>query len=281
MNDIQISLLSDLNTQLRVKGFNIYQVACNNYHVLSHHKRIHFKICMDTGENIIHFADRSFQIKGTVLFITSPQVPYVWDKKASSNNGFACIFSERFLPTLNAAAQHHFDTILKNSRSIVIDLPKQSLDILSVLFKNLMENQAFQDDEHRQLISQGFTYMLNECSTLQSAVPTKNIIADSDRISMVFNDFLERQFPCEKLEYFQIEQYAQLMAITVQQLNTALKEKMGKSAETVLHERIMSEAHSLLTLQHADMKSVAGSLGFQDTQDFMFHYGQWTKNFPK
>ena len=150
-----------------------------------------------------------------------------------------------------------------------------------MLFKNLMENQAFQDDEHRQLISQGFTYMLNECSTLQSAVPTKNIIADSDRISMVFNGFLERQFPCEKLEYFQIEQYVQLMAITVQQLNTALKEKMGKSAETLLHERIMSEAHSLLTLQHANMKSVAGSLGFQDTQDFMFHYGQWTKNFPK
>jgi hypothetical protein len=49
---------------LRVKGFNVYEIERVNFVVRSYNRKEFYKICMDTGRNIVHYAQRSFDITG-------------------------------------------------------------------------------------------------------------------------------------------------------------------------------------------------------------------------
>ncbi len=59
-----------------------------------------YKICLTTGKSIIHYADRSFEAEGTVLFFGNPHIPYSWETISTSYVGYTCLFSEEFFKDL-------------------------------------------------------------------------------------------------------------------------------------------------------------------------------------
>jgi len=81
------------------------------------------------------------------------------------------------------------------------------------LFKNLTENKEIDDEHHQDLMHRGgIRYLLHEAQTLPHASPVEGKIDAKERISMVFTDLLERQFPLddndEILKYTDMAQYA-------------------------------------------------------------------------
>jgi len=94
---INLNRLSDFNAQLRVKGFNVYAIESEEYVIRSYNRKEFFKICMDTGHNIVHYANKSYEVDGTILFFGNPHIPYAWETKSPTNTGFACLFSEEYL----------------------------------------------------------------------------------------------------------------------------------------------------------------------------------------
>lgn len=56
-----------------------------------------FKICLITSTNLIHYADRSFETDGTILFFGNPRTPYSWEVTSAEHKGYCCLFSEAFL----------------------------------------------------------------------------------------------------------------------------------------------------------------------------------------
>lgn len=97
MEKINLNRLSDFNTQLRVRGFNVHQIETEQYVLRSYNRREFYKICIDTGHNIVHYADRSYEVDGTILFFGNPHIPYAWETLSPTNDGYACLFSEEFL----------------------------------------------------------------------------------------------------------------------------------------------------------------------------------------
>ena len=70
-----------------------------------------YKICLTTGESIINYADRSFLMKGTILFFANPNIPYSWETISRSYIGYTCLFSEDFYKPSDVQrvfSIHHF-----------------------------------------------------------------------------------------------------------------------------------------------------------------------------
>src|ERR1700722_17901965 len=93
----KVNSISDFNTELKLKGFKVYEVKGESNTVRTYSRKDFYKICLNTGRNHIHYADRSFETDGSVLFFGNPHIPYSWETISRTYSGYACLFSEDFL----------------------------------------------------------------------------------------------------------------------------------------------------------------------------------------
>src|SRR6266542_2272666 len=89
---------SDFNTELKLKGFKVYEIdskaAGHNYS-----RKDFYKISLTSGKYIFHYADRSFETDETILFFGNPRIPYSCEIITLTSDGYACLFTEDFLKT--------------------------------------------------------------------------------------------------------------------------------------------------------------------------------------
>src|SRR3954469_23151438 len=93
--------VSDFNNELKLKGFNVFQIESDGSAMRIYSRKDFYKICLTTGKSIIHYADRSFETEGTVLFFGNPHIPYSWETLSATYVGYTCLFSEEFLKHTN------------------------------------------------------------------------------------------------------------------------------------------------------------------------------------
>ena len=89
--------VSTFNSALKLKGFNAFQIEADDNATRLYSRKDFYKICLTTGKSIIHYADRSFDTEGTVLFFGNPHIPYSWETLSTTYIGYTCLFSEEFL----------------------------------------------------------------------------------------------------------------------------------------------------------------------------------------
>ena len=105
------------------------------------------------------------------------------------------------------------------------------------------------------------------------------------RITSVFLELLERQFPIEStnqaLELRSAQDFAKHLSVHVNYLNSAVKEITGKTTTEHIAERVISEAKALL--QHTDwnIAEIAYSLGFEYPTYFNNFFKKKTGYIPK
>lgn len=87
------------------------------------------------------------------------------------------------------------------------------------------------------------------------------------RITGMFKDLLERQFPLESasgsLKFRSAQDFAQAMSVHVNYLNRCVKSVTGKPTSGHISERIMTEAKALLRYTDWSIADIAYSLGFE------------------
>ena len=52
--------VSEFNTELKLKGFNVFQIESDSNATRIYSRKDFYKICLTTGESKIHYSDRSF-----------------------------------------------------------------------------------------------------------------------------------------------------------------------------------------------------------------------------
>ena len=153
------------------------------------------------------------------------------------------------------------------------------------LFKKMIEEQetdyVFKDDLIRNYIN----LILHESMKMQ---PSENFFKHknaSSRITSLFLELLERQFPIEtKNEPLALktpQDYAQSLSVHVNHLNRSVKEVTGKPTTAHITERIIGEAKALL--QHTDwsISDIGYSLGFEYPSYFNNYFKRLTGTIPK
>lgn len=89
----------------------------------------------------------------------------------------------------------------------------------------------------------------------------------TDHRTLLFQKLLERHFRQEHLASF----YAHQINLTVKHLNSLVKKDLGKSASTLIKERIVLEIKRLLSYSQLSHKEIAYTLGFRDPS-YMSHF---------
>lgn len=53
--------VSPFNSELKLKGFNVFRIEEDSSATKIYSRKDFYKICLTTGKSIIHYADRSYE----------------------------------------------------------------------------------------------------------------------------------------------------------------------------------------------------------------------------
>jgi AraC family transcriptional activator of pobA len=276
--------VSDFNNELKLKGFNVFQIESDGAATRIYSRKDFYKICLTTGKSKIHYADKSFEQDGTVLFFGNPHIPYSWETITTSYIGYTCLFSEEFLKSDRSESLQH-SPLFKIGGTPILKISEQQREFLNTLFQKMIDEQqsnyVYKDDLIRNYIN----LIIHEALKLQPSESFDQHRNASSRITSVFLELLERQFPIEDtgkpLQLKTAQDYARNMNIHANYLNRAVKEVTGKPTTTHISERIVSEAKALL--QHTDwnISDIAYALGFEYPTYFNNFFKKITGTNPK
>ena len=284
MQNKNIRSISDFNNDLKLKGFNVFQIESDGNATRIYSRKDFYKICLTTGKSIIHYADKSFDAEGTVLFFGNPHIPYSWETISTSYVGYTCLFSEEFLKSDRSESLQH-SPLFKIGGTPILKITEQQRAFLGTLFQKMMEEQktnyVYKDDLIRNYIN----LIIHEALKLQPSENFDQHRNASSRITSVFLELLERQFPIEDterpLQLKTAQDYAKNMNVHANYLNRAVKEVTGKPTTAHISGRIISEAKALL--QHTDwnISDIAYALGFEYPTYFNNFFKKITGTNPK
>lgn len=285
MNE-NVADISDFQPQdLKLRGFRAYEVLTKIDPLPSFGRRDCYKVCLVTGDTLLKYSDKSIKAEGRYLFFGHPHLPYSSHVQGKMT-GYACLFTEDFLKLNDYRVGSHPESpLFKLSHSYFIKVDDKQYDFLSTLFKKIIAEQ-FTDYEYKvELVRTYLSLIVQEAMKIN---PVENLMKfgnGASRISMLFLEMLERQFPIESLDYMiglrTAQDFAEQLNVHVNYLNRSVKEVTGKPTTRHITERIISEAKALL--QHTDwsVSEVAYSLGFEYPTYFNKYFKKNTGAIPK
>ena len=277
--------LSDFNNELKLKGFKVFQIEKDGNATKIYSRKDFYKICLTTGKSRIHYADRSFDHDGTVLFFGNPHIPYSWETISHSYIGYTCLFSEDFLKLSDRSESILQSPLFKLGGTPVLQINEQQRDFLNSIFGKMMEEQqtdyAYKDDLIRNYIH----LIIHEAMKMEPSANIDQHQNAASRLTTVFLELLERQFPIENsqnpLQLRSARDFAENLFVHVNYLNRAVKEVTGKSTSTHISERIVSEAKALLQHTNWNISEIAFALGFEYPTYFNNFFKKVTGTTPK
>lgn len=277
--------VSEFNNELKLKGFNVFEIESDGNATRIYSRKDFYKICLTTGKSKVHYSDRSFETDGTVLFFGNPHIPYSWETLSTTYVGYTCLFSEDFIPASERTESLQQSPFFKIGGTPILNISPEQREFLNTLFQRMIEEQktdyVFKDHLMRNYIN----LIIHEALKLQ---PSENYNQQKNaavRITSVFLELLERQFPIESadrpLQLKTAQDYASNLNMHVNYLNRAVKTVTGKPTTSHITERIVNEAKALL--QHTDwnVSEIAYSLGFEYPSYFNNFFKRMTGTNPK
>jgi AraC-like DNA-binding protein len=279
-----IRSVSEFNNELKLKGFNVFQIESDGSATRIYSRKDFYKICLTTGKSIIHYADRSFETEGTVLFFGNPHIPYSWETISSKYIGYTCLFSEDFFYLSERSERLQQLPLFKIGGTPILNINTQQREFLNSLFQKMIEEQQGEYVHKADLIRNYINLVLHEALKLQ---PSENFYQHKNaasRITQVFFELLERQFPIEStdtpLRIKTPQDFAGNLAVHVNHLNRSVKEITGKSTSTHISERIIMEAKALLQNTNWTIAEIAYALGFEYPTYFNNYFKRITGRVP-
>jgi AraC family transcriptional regulator, transcriptional activator of pobA len=285
MGNEKLRSVSDFNNELKLKGFNVFQLECDTNATRIYSRKDFYKICLTTGKSNIHYADRSFEEEGTVLFFGNPHIPYSWETLSTTYVGYTVLFSEDFFSRTDRSESLQNSPLFKIGGTPILKINEQQREFLNTIFRKMVDEQqtdyAYKDDLIRNYIH----LIIHEAMKLQPSEHYDQHKNAASRLASVFLELLERQFPIESadrpLELKTAQDYANRLHVHVNYLNRTVKVITGKPTTTHITERIVSEAKALL--QHTDwnIADIAYALGFDYPTYFNNFFKRLTGTNPK
>lgn len=284
MQSKNIRSVSEFNNELKLKGFNVFQIEGDGNATRIYSRKDFYKICLTTGRSIIHYADKSFDAEGTVLFFGNPHIPYSWETISTSYVGYTCLFSEEFLKSDRSESLQH-SPLFKIGGTPILKITEQQREFLSTFFQKMIDEQqtnyVYKDDLIRNYIN----LIIHEALKLQPSENFDQHRNASSRITSVFLELLERQFPIEDterpLQLKTAQDYAKNLNVHANYLNRAVKEVTGKPTTVHIAERIITEAKALLQHTNWNISDIAYALGFEYPTYFNNFFKKITGTNPK
>jgi AraC family transcriptional regulator, transcriptional activator of pobA len=236
---------------------------------IPYRRRDFFKIMLVKGRSEVFFADQVIEVKQQALAFSNPLIPYKWEHHEELQGQY-CIFNQHFMSHFGNIMQYE---VFQPTGNHVFELEDQQVLEIEAIFqrmeKDFQSDYKYRYDSIRNLIFELIHYALKlQPNTLSDRQPFNA----AQRISAMFLELLERQFPIEdnhpQIELRSASEFAEHLNVHVNHLNRAVKETTGKTTSQVIAERLVQEAKVLLKHSKWNISEIAFALGFVEVTHF-------------
>lgn len=261
------------NLKKEIGHFNVFKLdefmGCSAK-PLPYSRKDFFKISLITGKNRVHYADKVIEIEKQVLLFANPNIPYSWEQLEDKQAGYFCVFTDAFFHQFGNLKEY---PVFKPGGMPIYTLTDEQVKTISLIYERMFteieSDYTYKYDVLRNLVFELIHSAMKMQPVSSSADHHSNA---SGRISSLFLELLERQFPIEnirqKINFRSASDYADQLAVHVNHLNRALKETTQKTTSEIIAERLIQEAKILLKHTDWNVSEIAWSLGFEEPTHF-------------
>lgn len=274
------------NLQEGVGHFNVFKMeecAVPNSPAVSYSRREFYKVCLIRGKHIYHYADKSLSVDGTTLIFFNPNVPYTFERLSPDATGYYCIFTESFFTEKIRGSLNELPMFSTGGKPAYLLDEKQEAFVVTIFEKMLEEinsDYVFKYDLLRNYVTELTHYALK-------SQPSESLYQHPDaksRITAVFTELLERQFPIEspsqRFSLRSAKDFASKLSVHVNHLNRSVKETTGKTTTDIIAQRLLTEAKSLLKHTDWNVAEIGYCLGFEEAAHFNNFFKKQTAYTP-
>ncbi|OXB06193.1 helix-turn-helix domain-containing protein [Flavobacterium pectinovorum] len=274
------------NLRKEIGHFNVFKLddfVGNTCKPFPYTRKDFYKISLIIGKNKIHYADKISVIEDQALFFANPQIPYNWEQVDENQTGFFCIFTEAFFNQFGNLKEYPlFQPGGNPIVPISMELAESLKTVYLKMFDEINSDYTFKYDVLRNLVFEIIHLALKTQTVTTSLYSKSNATI---RVSSLFLELLERQFPIEsisqQINFRSPSEFASQLNVHVNHLNKALKETTGKTTSQIISERIVQEAMILLKQTNWNINEIAWCLGFEELSHFINFFKKNVQLSPK
>jgi AraC family transcriptional regulator, transcriptional activator of pobA len=233
-------------------------------------RRDFYKIMLVIGNSKVHFADKVVEVQKQALSFSNPQIPYKWEHLDNVRDGYFCVFNQHFFHQYGSLNQYE---VFQPNGTHLFELTDEQVSKVRIIYERMFE-EINSEYIHKYDVLRTLVFeLLHFAMKMQpSAKIDKHPVNASQRISTLFLELLERQFPIDDnhqaVSLRSASEYANQLNVHVNHLNRAVKETTQKTTSQIIAERILQEAKILLKHSAWSVSEIAFALGFTEVTHF-------------
>lgn len=269
--------------------FNVFNIsdlykACKAKPEMPYNKRNYYKISLVNGLNSVEYADKTVEIKDFALLFSTPRIPYRYNPLSQNQKGHFCVFTKDFLAKSMTGIVIEELPVFKPDSDFIFEISSSQYSEVEHIFGK-MRTELDSDYMYKYDLLRNYVMeLIHFGQKLKPHISTENSINASARITTLFIELLERQFPVESasqaLQLRTAKDYADTLRIHVNHLNKVLKDAAGKTTTDIISNRIAQEAKILLKQTNWNVSEIAYSLGFEEVAHFSNFFKKHTRLSP-
>ncbi len=263
--------------------FNLENCAGPNGEPPKYSRRDFYKVSLVRGHALYHYAEKSIEIDGSTLIFFNPQVPYTFQRLSEETTGYFCIFREGFFADAMRGNFHELPMFAPGAKPSYALTKNQDKDVTNI-FKKMLDEIGSDYKYKYDLLRNYVTELIHYAIKIE---PTETLYHHPDansRITAIFTELLERQFPIEnptqRFTMRSARDFAEQLSVHVNHLNRAIKETTGKTTTDHIADRIVREAKALLKHTDWNVSEIGYSLGFEEPSHFNNFFKKQTSLTP-
>jgi AraC-like DNA-binding protein len=269
--------------------FNIFEAEplfnkTTGERTMPYSRRDYYKISWIRGKSRAEYADKVIDIQQDALLFATPKIPYHWVPADSNQTGMFCIFTPDFLLARKSGVVLEELPIFQPGQLPIFQLSALEVTEIEYIFRKMHRELGADYKYKYDLLRNLVLELIHYGQKLQPMSALSNAQNASQRISSLFVELLERQFPLEssqqRLSLRAPKDYADRLAVHVNHLNKVLKEVTGHTTTEIISGRVIQEAKILLKQTHWSVAEIAYTLGFDDMAHFSNYFKKQTSFTP-
>jgi AraC-like DNA-binding protein len=246
-------------------------------------RRDFFKIMLFQGDNVFHYGNRSIPVSGNTLLFFNPLVPYTYDPLTADTSGYFCVFKDEFFKENLRMNLGELPLFAAGSQP-VFSLDDETAYEIKAIFEKIIKEFNTDYVYKYELIRNYVSELIYLAMKFQPADRASEHTDAASRITSVFMELLERQFPIESIsQRFELrspKMVAERLSIHVNYLNRAIKKTTGRTTTDLIFERLTAEAKALLRHTNWNIAEISYVLGFEDQAHFNNFFKKQTAMSP-
>jgi AraC family transcriptional regulator, transcriptional activator of pobA len=273
------------NLRDEIGHFNVFKLdpyVGQNAKPIPYKRRDFYKIMLVVGASKVHFADKVVEVKKQAISFSNPQIPYKWEHTENIKSGAFCIFNQHFFHQFGDLNQYEmFQPGGMHVFELADDQVGRVMQLYDKMFEEINSDYIHKYDLLRTLVFE----MIHFALKMQPSTRIEKLQSNaSQRISSLFMELLERQFPIDenhpKIGLRFASDFAYQLAVHVNHLNRSVKEITQKTTTQIISERILQESKVLLKHSNWNVSDIAFALGFSEVTHFNNFFKKHVQNSP-